>query len=222
VNGAAPSLRADRVYRFYRAGDEETLALNGVTLRLESGEMVAVVGPSGSGKSTLLSCLTGLDEPSGGTVWVGGHRMSHRPDQIRARLRADHIGIMGQGNNLFAHLSVAANIRLVQRLSSGTGPRVDDLLESLGLRDRRHAYPVELSGGEAARAGLAVALANDPGVLVADEPTGELDAGTEQRVLSLFRARAERGTAVLVASHSVAVRDSADRVLALDDGVLAA
>lgn len=220
MSSPAAVLRADRVYRFYRAGDEETLALQGVSFELRPGEVVAVVGPSGSGKSTLLACLSGLDEPSGGTVWVAGHRMTHQPEPIRARLRADHIGFVSQGNNLFGHLSLAGNIRLARKLSSRQGHDTDGLLESLGIGKRRDASPDELSGGEAARAGLAVALANDPAVLVADEPTGELDAGSEDRVLDLFRARADQGKAVLIASHSAAVRRAADRVLTLEDGAL--
>jgi putative ABC transport system ATP-binding protein len=213
-------LLADRIYRFYRAGDEETLALQGVSFELRLGEVVAVVGPSGSGKSTLLSCLAGLDEPSGGTVWIDGERLSHQPEPVRARLRANHIGVMSQGNNLFPHLTLLGNIRLAQKLSSRRTADADELLESLGIRKRRHAYPAELSGGESARAGLAVALANDPSVLVADEPTGELDEATEERILKLFHFRAQQGKAVLIASHSSAVRRAADRVLTLQDGAL--
>lgn len=220
LSSVPAALRADRVYRFYRAGDEETLALQGVSLDLQPGELVAVVGPSGSGKSTLLSCLAGLDEPSGGTVWVGETRMSHQPEPFRARLRAESIGIVGQRNNLFAHLSVRANVRLAQQLSTGDHDDADAVVESVGLHGRRHAYPSELSGGEAARAGLAVALANSPSVLVADEPTGELDEATEHRLLTLLRRLAEQGRAVLIASHSAAVRRTADRVLALEDGRL--
>jgi putative ABC transport system ATP-binding protein len=214
------SLRVDQLYRFYRAGDEETLALCGVSLEVASGEVVAVVGPSGSGKSTLLSCVTGTDEPSGGTVWVGDQRMSHQPAPFRARLRADHIGIVSQQHNLFDHLTVTQNMRLVRRLSSKPGAEPGQLLDSLGLGKRADATPSQLSAGELARAGLAVALANDPQVLVADEPTGELDQNSEEAVLALLRQQADRGAAVLVASHSPAVRRAADRVLELKDGLL--
>jgi putative ABC transport system ATP-binding protein len=219
MSSTAP-LTADRVYRFYRAGDEETLALQGVSFELNPGEVVAVVGPSGSGKSTLLACLTGLDEPSGGTVWIGGKRLSHQPEARRARLRADHIGVVSQGGNLFTHLTLSGNVKLAQKLSSHPGVDTDELLEALGIHKRRHAFPTELSGGESARAGLAVALANDPSVLIADEPTGELDEATESRILELFHDRAQQGKAVLIASHSTAVRRAADRVLMLEDGRL--
>ena len=215
-----PALAVSDLYRFYRAGDEETLALRGVSLTVSAGEVVAVVGPSGSGKSTLLACLTGIDEPSGGTVRVVGERLSHRPEQVRARLRAEHIGVMTQGTNLFAHLDVLANVKLSQRLASRADRQAVELLDSLGLSERHHARPETLSGGEIARASLAVAMANSPDILVADEPTGELDEDTERRVLALLRSTADSGTAVVVASHSPAVHRVADRILHLDDGVL--
>ncbi|GAB3779851.1 ABC transporter ATP-binding protein [Nocardioides ungokensis] len=215
------SLRADNIYRFYRAGDEETLAVQGVSLEVTSGEVVVVSGPSGSGKSTLLACLAGTDEPSGGTVWVDGSRMSGRSEAARSALRARHIGTMAQSGNLMPHLTLRDNLRLVRRIGGGKG-RVDELLEDLGIADRAKAWPQQLSGGELARASLAVALVNGPGVLLADEPTGELDEATEARLLELIRTRAEAGCAILVASHSRAVRRAADRVLQLEDGRLVA
>jgi putative ABC transport system ATP-binding protein len=215
------ALRADRVYRFFRAGDEETLAVQGVTLSLAPGEMVCLSGPSGSGKSTLLACLAGTDEPSGGTVWVSGERLSGRTEAQRARLRSRHIGTMAQSGNLFAHLTVADNVALARRIGGGR-QKVGTLLDSLGLIDRARAWPHELSGGELSRASLAVALVNEPAVVLADEPTGELDEATESRLLGLLREHADRGCAVLVASHSPAVRRAADRVLRIDDGRLVA
>jgi putative ABC transport system ATP-binding protein len=187
---------------------------------VSAGEVVAVVGPSGSGKSTLLSCLSGLDEPSGGTVWVGGERMSHRPEHVRASLRAARIGILLQTSTLFDHLTVAGNVRLSRMLAPSNRRlgEVADLLRSLGIENRANTYPAELSGGEAARAGLAVALANDPPIILADEPTGELDEDTERRLLALLTRRARQGSAVVVASHSLAVRKAADRVVSLADG----
>jgi putative ABC transport system ATP-binding protein len=216
-----PTLRADRVYRFYRAGDEETLAVQGVSLELAAGEMVALCGPSGSGKSTLLGCLAGTDEPSGGTVWVHGERMSGRTEGERAVIRARLVGTMAQSGNLFSHLTVLGNLALAQALV-GRRERPDPmtLLDDLGIAPRAHAWPEQLSGGELVRASLAVALANRPAVLLADEPTGELDQATESRMLSLLRRRAEGGCAVLVASHSEAVSAAADRTFSLEDGRL--
>ncbi|MDJ0343922.1 ATP-binding cassette domain-containing protein [Streptomyces sp. H10-C2] len=217
----APALQARDLYRFFRSGEEETLALRGVSLQVGRGETVAVVGPSGSGKSTLLACLAGLDEPAGGVVHIGGERISHRPEAERARARARRIGVLLQTGNLIAHLGVRDNVRLAQSAAGrrrGTAPDVDRLLEQVGLGSRARALPHELAGGELARAGLAVALANDPDVLLADEPTGELDGQTEQRVLDLLRERSRDGCGVLVVTHSPEVVRVADRVLALHDG----
>jgi len=213
------ALDARDLYRFFRAGEEETLALRGVSLHVARGETVAVIGPSGSGKSTLLACLAGLDEPAGGTVHVGGERISHRPESARARLRARHIGVMTQSGNLVAHLSVRDNIRLARGAAPGRSTQpVGELLERTGLDRRGHALPRELSGGELARAGLAVALANDPDVLLADEPTGELDGSTERKVLDLLRARAGTSRGVLLVTHSREAVRIADRVIGLHDG----
>jgi putative ABC transport system ATP-binding protein len=214
-----PALEARSLYRFYRAGDEETLALQGVSLTVACGEFVAVTGPSGSGKSTLLACLAGMDNPDGGAVDIAGQRISHRPDSVRARVRARHVGMLFQNSNLFEHLTVAHNVALVRSLP-GRAAAADrpDVLSLLGIAGRATAYPGQLSGGELARAGLAVALANRPAILLADEPTGELDSTTEAQVLDLLTAAAAHGTAILVASHSPAVAAAADRVVRLDDG----
>lgn len=212
---------ARELYRFFHTGEEETLALRGVSLHVERGETVAVIGPSGSGKSTLLACLAGLDEPAGGCVHIGGERISHRPEAQRARLRARRVGVLLQSGNLIAHLNVRENIRLAQaaarRRRDGTSD-IAELLDGVGLRGRAHALPHQLAGGELARAGLAVALANDPDVLLADEPTGELDGRTEQRVLNLLKSRADAGRGVLVVTHNTEVIGFADRVIVLRDG----
>ncbi len=212
-------LRADNLYRFFHAGGEETLALRGVSLAVQAGDMVAVVGPSGSGKSTLLACLAGLDEPDGGTVRVGDAVISRRPEWERARLRAKHIGVLFQSANLIEHLTVAQNVALAQRLAGrrdGTEARA--LLDRLGLGSRLESNPSQLSGGESARAGLAVALANRPAVLLADEPTGEIDGETEHEVLVLLREQAANGTSVVVVTHSDAVARAADRTIRMADG----
>ncbi|MEU5109561.1 MULTISPECIES: ABC transporter ATP-binding protein [unclassified Streptomyces] len=216
----AAAIEARDLYRFFRTGEEETLALRGVSLSVGRGETVAVVGPSGSGKSTLLACLAGLDEPAGGYVHVGGERISHRPEAQRARVRARRVGVLLQSGNLIAHLDVRENIRLAQAAAGRRTHTQDvaELLEGVGLGGRAHALPHQLSGGELARAGLAVALANDPDVLLADEPTGELDGRTERRVLDLLGSRAGAGRGVLVVTHNTEVVGFADRVLVLRDG----
>lgn len=215
-------LQAENLYRFFHAGDEETLALRGVSLEVDGGEMVAVTGPSGSGKSTLLSCLAGLDEPDGGTVRVAGSRMSRQGEAERGRLRARHIGMLFQSTNLIGHLSVEANVALVRRLAGdAAGNASADLLERVGIGDRRAARPSQLSGGELARAGLAVALANDPEGVLCDEPTGELDEVSAAGVLDLLRERCQEGSAVVIVSHDPGIAAAADRVIALRDGNVA-
>ncbi|MGZ8637917.1 MAG: ABC transporter ATP-binding protein [Actinomycetota bacterium] len=217
-----PVLEAHDLYRFYHAGDDETFALRGVNLSVVPEELVAVVGPSGSGKSTLLSCLAGLDEPDGGHVTVAGERITRRPEASRAGVRARWIGVLSQSGNLLDHLSVRQNILVAQSFARGSDhPAPEDLLDEVGLSERASARPSTLSGGEAARAGLAVALANDPSILLADEPTGEVDERNERLLLDLLRQRASLGAAIVFVTHSGRAADAADRVVGLEDGRLA-
>jgi putative ABC transport system ATP-binding protein len=226
-----PLVDGRELYRFFHIGDDETFALRGVSVLVRAGELVAVAGPSGSGKSTLLACLAGLDEPDGGHVMIAGRRITRRDEATRAGLRARWIGMLLQSGNLLEHLTVAQNIQAAQALVPRTQRRGDppgqdgkpqydayQLLEDVGLADRASARPSTLSGGEAARAALAVAMANDPPVLLADEPTGEVDRQAEAQVLELLRGRADRGKAVLVVTHSESVAAAADRVLRMVDG----
>jgi len=215
----AAALEARELYRFYHIGDDETQALRGVSLAVQRGEIVAVVGPSGSGKSTLIACLAGLDEPDGGFVYVDGDRLSRRDEKARTSMRAQKIGILLQSGNLFDHLTVDQNVRLKMRLAGKREPaRIGEVLEMVGIGKRRHAYPTQLSGGEASRAGLAVALAPRPPILIADEPTGEVDTETEQRILDLFDEHRKSGGAILIVTHSQAIASRADRIIRLEDG----
>jgi putative ABC transport system ATP-binding protein len=214
-----PALAAVDLYRFFHTRESETLALRGVNLTLAGGEMIAVVGPSGSGKSTLIACLAGLDEPDGGHVELMGERLTRRPEAERARRRAASIGILMQSGNLFPTLTVVDNIRLAMLLSDKVDlPRIERLLSDIGLADRKSARPGQLSGGELARAGLAVALAAAPRVLLADEPTGEVDVATEARILDFLGEQRKSGMGILVATHSRALTAQADRVVHLRDG----
>jgi putative ABC transport system ATP-binding protein len=220
VVAMSPTLEAQDLYRFYHAGDDEVLALRGVSVAVDAGELVAVTGPSGSGKSTLLACLAGLDEPDGGMVRVDGEQLSRRSERARAALRARRIGVLFQSANLLDSLTVAENVRLARQLAGRTqgDGTVNELLDELGIGARGRARPSELSGGELARAGLAVAIANNPSVIVADEPTGELDQTTAARLFALLRSRTETGAAVVVVTHSEALAQAADRVITLRDG----
>ncbi|TAT70213.1 ABC transporter ATP-binding protein [Rhizobium ruizarguesonis] len=213
------ALEATELYRFYHAGDDEVVALRGVALTLDTGEFTALRGPSGSGKSTLLACLAGLDEPDGGVVSVLGERMTRRPEPERARLRVRHFGMLMQSGNLFEHLTVRANVRLQMEISGhGRPDEIDGLLDSLGLGGLAGVLPAHLSGGEAARAGLAVALAAKPSILLCDEPTAEVDAGTEQLVIDRLIENCRSGAAVLVVTHSRPLAARADRVIDIRDG----
>ncbi|MGY4511408.1 ABC transporter ATP-binding protein [Bradyrhizobium sp. USDA 3650] len=207
------------LYRFFHTRESETLALRGVSLRLDEGELVALEGPSGSGKSTLLACLSGLDEPDGGYVELLGERLTRRSEAERARRRGANIGILMQSRNLFPSLSVADNIKLAMLIAGKINDeRAKNLLAGVGLEERAVARPGQLSGGELARAGLAVALAAAPRILLADEPTGEVDAVTERSILDILNEQCRAGVAVLVATHSQALAARADRIIHLRDG----
>lgn len=215
-------LEAFDLYRFFHTRESEILALRGVSLWVDAGEMVALMGPSGSGKSTLLACLAGLDEPDGGHVELLGERLTRLPEADRAKRRAATIGVLMQSGNLFPILSVDDNIRLPMLLARRKDQAwAESLLRSVGIADRRAARPGQLSGGELARAGLAVALAARPRVLLADEPTGEVDAATEGFILDFLHEQRQAGTAILVATHSQALADRADRIVRLQDGRVA-
>lgn len=212
-------LDAVEIYRFFHIGDDETVALRGVHLSINAGELVALVGPSGSGKSTLIACLTGLDEPDGGWVAVNGNRLTRRSESLRARLRAQNFGIMLQSDNLFQHLTVEENIRFqMQVVGKLDTARMASLLEAVGMQHRAKSYPPSLSGGETARAGLAIAIAADPPILIADEPTAEVDVQTEQLLFELFDKRKQNGKATLLSTHSKALASRADRIVRLRDG----
>ncbi|MCW2587306.1 MAG: transporter ATP-binding protein [Frankiales bacterium] len=219
-------LEARGLHRFYRRGGTEVAALLDLSFSCAPGETVAVTGPSGSGKSTLLGLLAGLDDPDGGQVLVAGERLSHLPPAPAARLRARRVGVLTQSSGLLAHLTVLENVRLAlalrERAGGGGGPAPEEILDRLGLVAVRAARPATLSGGETARAGLAVALTGAPDVLLADEPTAEVSSEEERQVLDLLTQwRPPQGATVLV-THSAAVAARADRVLHLIDGRLVA
>lgn len=213
------TLEACELYRFFHAGDEEVKALRGVDLILNAGEMIALVGPSGSGKSTLMMCLAGLDEPDGGRVLVCAETMTRRPEIEKTRLRSRYFGVMLQKENLFAHLTVSENIRAAQAANGAYDDAMaTSILERIGLDGRSDALPAQLSGGEKARAGLAVALARKPAILLLDEPTGEVDAETEGQILAVLEEHRCGGGSIIVATHNPAVGRVATRTLTMKDG----
>jgi putative ABC transport system ATP-binding protein len=216
----AAVLEARGLHRFFRRGGEEVAALRDVSLRLVPGEMVAVMGPSGSGKSTLLNLLAGLDDPDGGSVAVAGRQLSHEPATTQSQLRGEMIGVLTQSSGLVEHLDVFGNVLLAatfrSRRTSKAG--VDHLLGSVGLSARATARPSTLSGGETARANLAVALAGGPRLVLADEPTAEVSSFEEAALLDLLRELQPTDGGTVIVTHSMAVADAADRVVELVDG----
>ncbi|HEX2894451.1 MAG TPA: ATP-binding cassette domain-containing protein [Marmoricola sp.] len=214
-------LEAEGLHRFYRQGEFEVAALRDVSLSCAAGETVAVTGPSGSGKSTLLGLLAGLDDPDGGVVRIGGRRLSHLGVAASAALRASSIGVLTQASGLFGHLTVLENVRFAASLRHTAGPEPAELITALGLSAVRDSRPATLSGGETARAGLAVALAGAPLVLLADEPTAEVSSTEEQTVLELLHDWRPAHAATVIVTHSPVVAASADRVVQLVDGKVA-
>ena len=214
-------IEARGLHRFYRRGGSEVAALLDVSLTCRAGETVAVTGPSGSGKSTLLGLLAGLDDPDGGAVHIAGQRLSHRTPVAAARIRARHIGVLTQSSGLLGHLSVLENVRFAAGLRVGSGPSPKELIDGLGLWAVRRSTTRTLSGGETARAGLAVALAGAPTVLLADEPTAEVSADEEHTVLDLLRRWRPHDGATVIVTHSDTVAEQADRVVHLIDGRVA-
>ncbi|HEY0492847.1 MAG TPA: ABC transporter ATP-binding protein [Candidatus Dormibacteraeota bacterium] len=210
------------VFRIFRSGSVETVALRGASLRVERGEFVALVGRSGSGKSSLLQIAAGLDEPSAGTAWIAGERLAGLGEDERTRLRRRQLGMVFQAGNLLDYLTAAQNVGLAGRLGGrrDAEARALALLGELGLASRADHLPSALSGGEQQRVAVAIALANEPALVLADEPTGELDLASQALVLEqLDRARARQGAALLVVTHSKEVAVRATRVVNMEDGV---
>lgn len=211
------------VTRAYESGGRTFTALSNVELTLSPGEQVAIVGRSGSGKSTLLNMLTGIDRPTSGTVTVAGVDLGTLSEGALATFRGQHIGIVFQFFQLIPTLSVRENVLLAMELVKVIAPgdraeRATRLLESVGLSAHADKLPAALSGGEQQRAAIARALANDPPLLVADEPTGNLDSETGAAVVALLRAQARAGKTVVVVTHDPSVAAECDRVVQLADG----
>ena len=207
------------LHRFFRRGGEEVAALRDVSFEVSAGEMVAIRGPSGCGKSTLLALLAGLDRPDAGEVRLDGRPLTYRDAPDAAALRRTTIGVLPQSGGMVEHLRVRDNVRVAARVR-GVPVDADALLDAVGLGARARAWPSELSGGETARAGLAVALVGPPRVLLADEPTAEVSSGEEQALLALLLATRPLSGATVVVTHSHAVASAAHRVLDMRAGRL--
>jgi putative ABC transport system ATP-binding protein len=212
-------LEARGLHRFFRRGGEEVAALRDVSFTVAAGEMVAVRGPSGCGKSTLLALLAGLDRPDAGEVRLDDRPLTYRAAPDAAGARRATIGVLPQSGGLVEHLRVRDNVAMAARVR-GVRVDADALLDAVGLAARSRAWPSELSGGETARAGLAVALVGPPRVLLADEPTAEVSSAEERTLLTLLLETRPASGATVVVTHSDRVAAAADRVLDLRAGRL--
>jgi len=218
-----PLVRLKDVFKIYKEGPTETVALRGANMDLPRGRTTSLVGPSGSGKSTLLSLVAGLALPSAGQVLVDSTDISRLGESERARLRAERIGVVFQSGNLIPFLSAAENVELAMEIAGKKGGRANArrVLAELGLGSRLHHRPAQLSGGEAQRVAVAVALANEPELLLADELTGELDSATAEHVMDLLaEACARRELTVLLVTHNRELAARADHRLRLVDGLV--
>jgi putative ABC transport system ATP-binding protein len=220
-----PILEARQLAKTYETGGAKVLALRGVDISIERGEFVAIMGPSGCGKSTLLNLLAGLDRPTAGGVWLDGERIDGLSETELARLRRRKVGFVFQFFNLVPTLSALENVEL-PLLLVGRGRReahrsANVLLSELGIAEKHGAAPAQLSGGEQQRVALARALANGPDVVLADEPTGNLDSAAARDVLGLFRDARDGGQTLLLVTHDASVASTADRVITLRDGLVA-
>ena len=217
-------LRLDAVTRTFHEGDAERAVLIGVTATVEAGSFAALYGRSGSGKSTLLNVIAGIDRPTSGRVLYGDTDLTALSERERTLFRRRRLGFVFQAYNLIPTLSAVENVRLPLELvgrREGADDRARELLAAVGLGDRASAFPDRLSGGEQQRVAIARALAHDPDLVLADEPTGNLDAHTAETVLDLLTALArERGRTLLIVTHDPALAAKADRVLTLVDGRL--
>jgi putative ABC transport system ATP-binding protein len=216
----------DNLWKTYEMGDQEVHALRGVNLRIRHNEYVAIMGPSGSGKSTLMNLIGCLDSPSQGKYWLNGHDVSELNDDELARIRNKEIGFVFQTFNLLARATALHNVEL-PLIYNGTPAaereqRAKAALESVGLETRMAHKPNELSGGQRQRVAIARALVNNPSIILADEPTGNLDSKTGDEIMALFDELHSRGNTIVLVTHEPDIAEYAHRIVTIRDGVIAA
>lgn len=217
-------IRLTDVHKYYEMGEVRVEALDQVYLTVDKGEFVVVLGPSGSGKTTLLNIIGALDTPSGGEIWINGTELSRMKRSARFKFRRETIGFIFQTFNLFPSLTALENVQYVLDVvgkKNGAGHLAAKALAEVSLAERMHHFPHQLSGGEQQRVAIARALAKDAPVILADEPTGELDFRTGVQILELLKGQADVGKCVIIVTHNREIARVADRVVELHDGQVA-
>jgi len=225
VTAGQPVVRVTGVHKYFRRGSERIDVLKGLNLEVQAGEFFGLMGPSGSGKTTLLNLIAGLDRPSEGEVWVGEQCISQMTEGQLARWRTRHVGFVFQFYHLLPVLSAFENVELPLLLlplaASQRRQQVETVLELVGLKDRMSHRPGQLSGGQQQRVGIARAIVTDPELIVADEPTGDLDANSAEEILDLLEElKSGLAKSIILVTHDPRAAERADRVLRLDKGQL--
>jgi len=223
--GEVPAVKVVDVHKVYQLKGEEVHALRGVTLEIPRGEYISIMGPSGSGKTTLFNMVGGIDRPTKGDIFIDGVDLSKMPSKSMAWLRCRKIGYIFQTYNLIPVLSAKENVALPMIFlgvsKEERNKKAVELLNVVGLSDRIDHRPTELSGGQQQRVAIARSLANDPAIILADEPTGNLDLSTGFAIVQLlYRLKSERGTTIICATHDLKMIDISDRVIFLRDGAI--
>jgi len=215
----------DSLNKTYQLGNVEVEVLKGITLKVARGEFIAICGPSGSGKTTLLNIISGIDRPTSGKIRVLGQDLTAQDENFLADFRCNNVGFVFQSYNLVSTLTVAENVAFPMEWSrkpeEKIETRVAELLETVGLQHRSNHFPAQLSGGEQQRVAFARALANNPALILADEPTGNLDTKNGQKITEMLRMLKANGKTVIVATHDPELMQLADRTDCLEDGRLA-
>jgi putative ABC transport system ATP-binding protein len=219
---ASQVIVTEDLWKTYEMGSEQVHALRGVDLKVQRGDYVAIMGPSGSGKSTLMNLIGCLDTPTKGRYWLNGNQVSELDDDELARIRNKEIGFVFQTFNLLARASALHNVEL-PLIYNGTPAaerleRAKESLRMVDLEDRMHHKPNELSGGQRQRVAIARALVNSPSIILADEPTGNLDSQTGQEIMALFERLFERGNTIILVTHEHDIAEHAHRVVHIKDG----